>query len=189
MQQKEIEIYRDLHHDLIPPPPPLHNSACFFPSLYIFFYSAFQVTAPRVIINLVKMKFLPFFNAIPLMSVLMPVLVTLMPLVTIQAQEVTSANVKRDSPETEPIVLVLVYQLSSVFLRPEFLEYFFKNSVINKGFTGNGTQSYIVLISISAFICFFSTRILEVFLRILQPKNVMVKYILNKTVPFSFLKC
>lgn len=67
-----------------------------------------NVTAPRVIINLVKMKFLPFFNAIPLMSVLMPALVTLMPLVTIQAQEVTSANVKRDSPETEPIVLLFV---------------------------------------------------------------------------------
>ena len=83
------------------------------------------MTAPRVIINLVKMKFLPFFNAIPLMSVLMPALVTLMPLVTIQAQEVTSANVKRDSPETEPIVLV----------------------------------------SISGFICFFPTRILEVFLK------------------------
>ena len=158
---------------------------CFFHPLYIFFYSAFQVTAPRVIINLVKMKFLPFFNAIPLMSVLMPALVTLMPLVTIQAQEVTSANVKRDSPETEPIVLVSI-RFHLLFSRPEFLKY----SVLNTGFTRNGThcsRKYIsfhllfptrilevffnnspetepiVLVSISAFICFFSTGILGVF--------------------------
>ena len=113
----------------------------FFPSLY-FFYFAFQVTAPRVIINLVKMKFLPFFNAIPLMSVLMPALVTLMPLVTIQAQEVTSANVKRDSPETEPIVLVSISAFIC-FFPTRILEVFFKNSVINEGSTENGTQNYI----------------------------------------------
>ena len=99
------------------------------------------MTAPRVIINLVKMKFLPFFNAIPLMSVLMPALVTLMPLVTIQAQEVTSANVKMDSPETEPIVLVSISAFIC-FFPTRILEVFFKNSVINEGST-DGTQNYI----------------------------------------------